>query len=270
MNDKKDCLSICLIATNGYFRYFSELYESIGQYFFPEFKIQIVIFTDEVLNLPKDTSRIQIKVIPLSHEGWPNVTLLRYQKISNYIEEFKGSHIFWIDIDMIIEKAINEQVLNLATNKMVLSKHPGYVFHLKNIGKLFREYVSPKRNSLVDFLWLQKELRVSRGGLGWENNKESAAYVPLLKRITYVQGGFWFGKKNTVAEMCRILSSNVESDLNLNYIAKWHDESHLNWYASNYPKKFLPVGFVGAENINLLQKEKRFINCVDKGLINKN
>ena len=68
----------------------------------------------------------------------------------------------------------------------------------------------------------------------WESNASSSAFVTRKSRTQYFCGGTWFGKRGSILDLLNILSKQVESDLQNNLIANWHDESHLNrWSTEN-------------------------------------
>jgi hypothetical protein len=73
----------------------------------------------------------------------------------------------------------------------------------------------------------------------------SCVYIPFIKNYNYkyIAGGFYGAKTEYFIEMNNINYENVLTDLNNNFIACWHDESHLNnyyyKYISNSSKGFL-------------------------------
>jgi hypothetical protein len=70
------------------------------------------------------------------------------------------------------------------------------------------------------------------GGLGsWESDPRSNAFVARKFRTNYFCGGTWFGERKAIFEMLTNLSGKVSEDLQNNFIANWHDESHINKWA---------------------------------------
>jgi len=71
------------------------------------------------------------------------------------------------------------------------------------------------------------------GSVGtFEVNPVSTSCVDMKNEdvSTYWQGCFWGGDFDAIIEMCNELKHNVRKDLEKNFIARWHDESHLNRY----------------------------------------
>jgi hypothetical protein len=88
--------------------------------------------------------------------------------------------------------------------------------------------------------------------------------VPAYKRRHYVHGAVWFGETQALVEMCSILSDRVREDLKNNFVAKWHDESHLNWYFSNFKVTLLDNRFSYVSAYPLLSNMASYIETVPK------
>ena len=69
--------------------------------------------------------------------------------------------------------------------------------------------------------------------------------------------------KEKYLQLQEILEKNVDEDMNNGIIARWHDESHLNWYASrNVRYRLLNPSYAYPEDVKLPFKEK--IKVLDK------
>jgi hypothetical protein len=85
---------------------------------------------------------------------------------------------------------------------------------------------------------------LKEGGLGsWESNRRSLAYVERQYRRRYVCGGSWGGNRDLFLEFSRIISDRVDIDYQTGVIARFHDESHINWYAANFDYKLLTPSY---------------------------
>jgi hypothetical protein len=143
-------------------------------------------------------------------------------------------------------------------NKMILVSHPGY-FRPGGTKKL-RFYFSNPVVLLRDIKRLLME-----GGIGsWECNSKSLAYVDRRNRIRYLCGGSWGGNKDLFLDFSRIISDRVDVDYHCGVIARFHDESHINWYAANYECKILSPSYCFEETYKNLKGLPVKIVAVDK------
>ena len=77
----------------------------------------------------------------------------------------------------------------------------------------------------------------------YENNIKSTAYVEKSMNNHYFQACFFGGYSEYVFKMCQSISEMINTDLSNRYIAKWFDESYLNKYLLDQPKKILDCGY---------------------------
>jgi hypothetical protein len=66
--------------------------------------------------------------------------------------------------------------------------------------------------------------------------------------------------------MCKDLAEHVEEDRQRGITARWHDESHLNWYAAMNEVTLLGSEFCVPEGFRLVGPEKPVLVAVDKGV----
>lgn len=123
--------------------------------------------------------------------GWPHDTLMRFTVYGQHKKELaQMDYIFATDADMLFVAPVEDKILG----KLVATRHPGFVGH--------------------------------RGS--YETNKNSTAYVGPREGQYYFAGGFYGAKRDTFFKMMDYLTEKIETDLKKDYIAVWHDESHLN------------------------------------------
>lgn len=139
-------------------------------------------------------------IINIKHEKWPYVTLKKFHIFHQNKNVYTTDYLISIDVDIIIKDYINTDILH----DLIAVYHSNYY--------------------------------MCRGTP--ETNPASTAFIPNDCNHNYVCGGFFGGKKDCVLDMCSILSANIDVDLNHNFIAKWHDESHLNKYVFDNKDKF--------------------------------
>jgi len=250
--------TLFFIATQKYINYFRRLLPEIETHINLGKNIQIILLTDSEPQVHFRSGRIKIDQFNIEHKVWPMITLERYKKILEFKEYIKSNIFVWCDADMAVEGDIDFTEL-LAGENLRLSPHPGFTFNPKQLirNMICFEFISSIRI-------FRNLFHLYTGRNGWETNPSSTAYVPWHKRRRYYQGGFWLGKTDSVIRMCQELNKHIEKDLEKKIIARWNDESHLNWYASNYKVAHTPSGMVGEANYPWLSQDIRVINCLDK------
>lgn len=192
--------------------------------------------------------------------GWPEATLFRYKIISGLKNEITTAFACYLDADMkfINEVSIHSFIKHIRPGEVTVQIHPGF-YRAEGFRAIWFYLLNPK--------YLGKDLRtiVKYGGIGtWENSRISAAYLPRVKRKKYVCGGSWFSETKNLIKLTEVLSDRVEYDLNNNFIAKFHDESHLNWYVSEYPVNVIPPHFCVELSYPNLGFAEKFIEAVNK------
>jgi histo-blood group ABO system transferase len=73
----------------------------------------------------------------------------------------------------------------------------------------------------------------------YEKSKSSAAYVSKKKGKVYFAAAFYGGKREEFFRLSEQLVAQIDRDLENDYIAIWHDESHLNRYFHDHPPTLL-------------------------------
>jgi hypothetical protein len=148
-----------------------------------------------------DNNEIYHRIVNLPS---PLITLLRFNFINQVAEQFKDcDFVFYFDSDMEIISQINISEILPDQTQITVVKHP----------------------------WAKSDQN------GWivEQNKCSTAAIDNVKE--YYQGCFFGASRDVFFSMTQILSENVTQDLRNRYIALWFDESHLNKYVHDKPRK---------------------------------
>ena len=258
-------LTIVSVATGKYLAYWREMYLSAIRYLDPAIKIQFVVFTDkpnEVEIVPLENERIHISVVVIEGKKWPFPTLLRYEFIKDNYDKIFGENMMHLDADMLFVDYVSKEDIALLVvgERIGLVLHPG--FYRKKGNDLLRTYFLNPRILIRDM-----KLRVFSGGRGsWETDRNSLAFVQRKKRKEYFCGATWIGPKNKTLEMCLMLAARVNADLEKNVIAKFHDESHLNWYATTIEKNVSDPRYCydnSQKNLNAIRPK---ILAVDKSI----
>jgi hypothetical protein len=265
VDHKEFDLTIFSVATDRYISYWSTMVQSFLDTNGPNSSIQWIVFTDKSEKI--DSELIEklgdaLVVAKIKHQEWPFPTLLRYQFLLSVAHKVQGRLVMHIDADMLFVNTFDflgvEEELGM--NSIAFVHHPGYFrpagktrgwFYIKNPKYLAKD--------LLMFLRL--------GGLGtWETNKSSRAFVSRASRKNYICGGIWLGRKDEILQLCNELSCRIDDDLKEGFIAKFHDESHLNWYKSVRSSILLSPEYCFDPTYRQLENLKPKVVAVDKNL----
>lgn len=155
---------------------------------------QVTYFIFTDGQVPQDDSIISINQKRL---GWPFDTMMRFAMYAgqkNLLQDM--DYLFACDADMLFVDTLGDEILG----DLVGTQHPGYV---------------------------------GRRGT-YETRPISTAYISPQEGSIYFAGGFYGGKAASVLTMAETITQNIQTDLDKNVIAVWHDESHLNRYFINH------------------------------------
>jgi len=258
-------IGILMIATNEYLERWKSTAQDLDKYAYKRNKnVNIHLFTNRKGDaLDWSTNNLhRIKLIP--HEiagwGWPEATLYRYKFISNHESEIIEEFLMYLDSDMSINRDFSTELFQEVSDEhLAFVQHPGF-HRSRKIKFLLDIFANPRLiNSHVSRLMK----RSSEIG-SWEEDVRSKAFVPKNKRRQYVHGAVWFGRNADIKQMCKTLAGRVEDDEKASILAIWHDESHLNWYASNSKSKILSSKFSGSKKFRNNRALDPYILSVEK------
>jgi len=206
-------MKICVItiATGRYIQFVEKLLESIENNFLVGHDISCLLFTDNDLEETSDN----IKVSKIEHKTWPEPALKKYNYIHSereYLKQFDYTYLF--DADVYFVDKVADEVLE----DLVGVIHPYKVLEDKSV-------------------------------YPYEARKESTAYVPDADRSKYYAAAFAGGKSEKFLEMAETISARVSEDEKNGIVAVWHDESHLNKYFNENPRKDLPPSYMFPEEL---------------------
>lgn len=201
----KQNIALCTVATGKYACYVKEFVESARKNFLPEHHVKYFIFTDQALPVEEE----DIVVVRWPHKKWPFSTMMRFKAYHENADLFDSmDYVFAYDVDAIFVDHVGNEILGPSMGVL----HPGY-------------YKKDLLNTGIINILMEK-------------NQRSAVYLQP-KRIykQYFAGGFYGGEtawfKKTVAECYKTIIQDLKSGI----IAKWHDETHLNYYFLHNPPK---------------------------------
>ena len=236
-----------MVATNAYLERWKDAIASIDQNANKaESKIRIHLFTN-LKNEAESWSKFHVKNIAtcihlIPAYGWPEATLLRYHFFDSEKEHLSEDILMYMDSDLIVKSDFSRSVeVSSSHDRMVFVDHPGFARKGPHSGPFSLNWLrnfSPFESRVNRMLEKIEQYGLWRGNTrfqagSWETNSESTAFVHWLRRKRYFYGAIWFGNNTLFKDMCKLLKDNVDLDLKNGIIARWHDESHLNWYAAN-------------------------------------
>ena len=152
--------------------------------------------------------------------GWPHDTLKRF-KVYDTHRALLGEmdYLFALDADMRFVGSVGEEILS----DRVATQHPGFIG--------------------------------SRGT--YETNPISTAYVGPKEGEIYFAGGFYGGSSEEFFKFIHHANEQIEKDEAKQFIAIWHDESHLNRYFIDHPPtRILSPAYCYPENWRLPYPKK--------------
>jgi hypothetical protein len=253
------------IATGNYLNYWKDLIIS-GNKFLSDFEdSQWLLATDnvkDISNFIADSNFNNVEVISIPSYGWPDASLLRYEVISQNSNRIRSKYSVYLDADMRFKTTIeiDEFISRISKGVMTLQVHPGYYRPTGLKNTLF--YLGNPKFIFKDIL-----IRIKNGGLGtWESDRKSLAFVARRMREFYYCGGCWFGETKVFLEMCELLSENVRHDLRNGLVARFHDESHLNSFASMEKVRRIPPIFCFDPTYPNLTFSSKYLEAVNKNV----
>jgi len=204
--DKKLKIGLCVTATNKYIKFVTPLLRTARILFLKDHEVHFFIFTDQKFNFDPRTN-----VIKVPHTPWPFSTMMRF---AFYLENREAlndmDYLYACDADMLFMAKVSEEI------------------------------ISERVGVLHPFFWNDQE----KGKLQYDKNPISKAFVNDNEGSHYFAGGFYGGKKEEFFKLLETVVNNIYQDLKLNYVAKWHDESHLNrYFIDNPPTKVLESSY---------------------------
>ena len=157
------------------------------------------------------------KIVKISapHKKWPYTTLTRFHEYYKGRDQIASmDYLYACDADMLFVDNVANEILG----ERVGTLHPGFL---------------DKRGSYeID-------------------NPDSPAYVKNEEGTHYFAGGFYGGRTPEVLKLLKTVTENVNKDLANDFIAVWHDESHLNrYFIDNQPTVILNPSYCCPETLH--------------------
>lgn len=203
-------VGILYICTGKYEIFWNTFWENAQKKFLNDCELHFFVFTDSE-NI-KDNGR-NLHVYLIEKLGWPFDTLFRFHLFNRFASDLsKMDYLMFMNANIIVNQTILSSEILPDSEELFGVLHPGF-------------YNCPK--SVYTF----------------EKNSSSTAFLEENFRQIYFFGAFNGGKTAAFLTMSKILAENIDIDLQNNFIACWHDESHLNKYFNHNLEKIRVLGY---------------------------
>lgn len=217
MDKKVTTVNLMIIATGKYVEFLEGNVAGIENFFMPDCRVNICIFTNKVTAVRHDF--VEAHVIEIPNERWPLPTLNRFYYMKNNLDLMpEADYYFYVDADTKMVDYIPSDILS----ESVAVRHCGY------IGE--------------------------RGT--YEERLESACYVGPNEGENYFGGGFWGFSRTAFVKMLDVCTEMLDKDTRNGIVPIWHDESIINRYFIDYPptKKLMPSYHYPENNAHIYRK----------------
>lgn len=229
-------IGLVVFAIGTYFPYCLSLIQSIISNATNRDCWSFYVFTDQ----PEEFKSLEIPyadrltVIRVDYMPFPEASLMRYELLTQHFRHNppKEEVLVFSDADMLVVDH-PERIVQTGDSRPTFVCHPG--FWRPPFSERVKMYLSTPRTLIIDLY-----LVLRFGGIGtWETHFRSAAHVRRKDRRQYFCGGFWFADRQCFMRVCEQIASSIQRDLRIGIMARWHDESHLNAFATNHLKNVL-------------------------------
>ncbi len=229
-------VGLLIAATGRYIEFLPPFVESGQKYFLANHEVAYFIFTDTFFHPAKEKLKTYPNVTLLSqnHYPWPLSCMLRYQ---NYLENRRYyenyDYLFSCDADLLFASTIDERILG------------------KSVAVIHSAFVHPRVENLNnatydEYHFNSEDWSLQKDSYPYEKNPISAAYID--KGEYYFHTCFFGGTTQNFFTIIETSYEGMKADLKRNFLAIWHDESHLNrYFHDNPPALLLPPLFACQE-----------------------
>lgn len=203
-------IAILYLCTGDYAYFWKDFFNSFDEKFLPNTEKHYYVWTDSEHIFAEDDERIH--KIYKECLGFPNETLMRFHTFDTIREELERyNYIFFFNSNCICSDTITEEEFLPNEQEILVVKHA-----------MYRGYSNEK--------------------LPYERDCQSTAYIPFGDGNVYALGAVNGGPASIYLSMIQTLKQNIDQDLRNDFVAIWHDESHLNKYITDSNVKCKVLG----------------------------
>lgn len=218
-------IGIIYICTGKYKIFLKKYIETCEKYFLPNCHKKYFIFCDTAIDEIINSFNVNYEYIFQEKLPFPLPTLKRFHMINSIKHRYENiDYLFFTNANMeFVDTIITEEILPTEENNFLVSvEHPGYFNNINNVDSY-----------------------------PYERDLKSSACIQYGYGKKYYQGCFFGGRKKEFLAMSDELQNNIEYDLSINFMAKWHDESHTNKYFAHTPPKTISPSYAYPETWDL-------------------
>lgn len=233
-------VGLLVIATGPYLGFAQDLLDDLDHVLPKSRECAVNLFTDAAPASLRDLvrkHRVAVQVLPVPALRWPEASLYRYELFTREAGRIVGDVLVYLDADLRVRRDF--------TPMLQPQDWPGGMAAVRHPGFYRRRQVRPRGT--------------------WETRQGCQAYVPPWRRRRYVCGGVWMGGRDAVLATSSELASRVHADAVAGLTARWHDESHWNWWVSHHRVRLLEPSWCWVPDYPWLGHLEPFIVAVDKG-----
>jgi len=211
-------IALLYICTGNYDVFWDGFYESCEKNFYPNEAKEYFVFSDSKKMQALQNEKIH--VFWQNSAGWPYNTLMRYNwfcTVQDLLKPF--DFCYFCNANMRFLQPITPEYIPYPTQEMPLILS----VHTQNFDDTLGIHFQPERNP------------------------QSRAYIKEGTPCRAYAGGFWGGTPTAVVAMCRELRDRIAEDFKNDIIAIWHDQSHLQKYATEQKHCIVEKGLISSE-----------------------
>ncbi len=224
----------------------------------------IHVFTDQpelVSVVAQSNQKANFRIYEIASRAWPFATLDRFEIFEDHLSALREDVLLYLDADMEVVAPLPAHVFQeVIGDGIYLVEHPGYSRPKKHLARLAL-YAAQWRLFFPDV-----KAFLLHGAIGeWENRRQSSSFTPRRKRKSYVCGGCWIAEREKAYDLITTIAKKTRADKESGIIARWHDESHLNFFQSERSFPTLPPSWCFVKGYRHLSDYHPLILAVEKG-----
>jgi len=240
-------LALIFIGTRRFASLFPLFHSSFERHFLPSTPRTYFAFSDDPSS-PSFAGRAHTQVHQTDHLPWPLITLLRFHMMRRVADQLASyDWVFYLDSDLVAQADISPEEF-LPPDKDYLgvihpgqyARYKGYLERLAYLNSPASPIARARRRLVRSAFDLADRIRdpahatLHRYRPPFETDPASRAHIPHTGSMPpYRAGGFWGARGHLITDLLDSCIDAIDDDLSRNYIARYHDESHINRFLAD-------------------------------------